>query len=136
MRNLVPSVKVASDRAPLAEFVAVDCFERVGTFLEVQDWRQYAEMLTQWASSIDSFETTVRRISELNHLVYYEIEGRHHGVTPSTWSTRSPSSSSTTTGESGTSTSTSSSPADAAPSGITGSVVASAGKFRPATEEA
>jgi hypothetical protein len=35
-------------------------------------------MLTQWASSIDSFETTVRRISELAGLVYFEIEERHH----------------------------------------------------------
>jgi len=52
-------------------------FERVGTFLEVQDWRQYTEMLTAWASSIDSFETTVCRISELPNLVYYEIEERH-----------------------------------------------------------
>ncbi len=34
-------------------------------------------MLTRWASSIDSFETSVRRISELPSLVYYEIEGRH-----------------------------------------------------------
>jgi hypothetical protein len=77
MRELVPTVKAPADWAPLAEFVAVDDFERVGTFLEVQDWGEYTVMLTRWATSIDSFETSVRRISELSDLVYYEIEERH-----------------------------------------------------------
>ncbi len=65
------------DWTALAEFVAVDDFKRVGTFLEVQDWTQYTEMLTSWASATESFETTVRRISEFGALVYYEIEERH-----------------------------------------------------------
>lgn len=75
--RLVPTVKNAYDWAPLAEFVAVDDFERVGTFMEVQDWQQYLEMLTLWASSTTRFETEVRRISELPGLVYFEIEERH-----------------------------------------------------------
>jgi hypothetical protein len=62
----------------LARFVAVEEFERVGTFLEVQDWREYTEMLTSWATSIDTFETSVRRVTEIRNLVYYEIEERHH----------------------------------------------------------
>jgi len=78
MRQLVPQVRSPSDWGPLAAFAAVEDFERIGTFLEVQDWQQYTVMLTQWASSIDSFETIVRRISEVSHLVYYEIEERHH----------------------------------------------------------
>jgi hypothetical protein len=77
MKDLVPRVEDPSDWAPLEEFIAVRDFERIGTFLEVQNWPQYAEMLTQWASSIDSFETTVHRISELPGLVYYEIEECH-----------------------------------------------------------
>ena len=77
MRGLVPSINTPTDWAPLSKFVAVDEFERVGTFLEVQNWQQYTEMITQWASGIDSFETTVRRISELPALVYYEVEERH-----------------------------------------------------------
>lgn len=77
MRGLVPAVRAPDDWAPLTPFIAVDDFERVGTFLEVQDWQQYTEMLTRWASATDSFETTVRRISETGHLVYYEIEERH-----------------------------------------------------------
>ncbi len=44
----------------------------------MQDWAQYTEMLTQWASAIATFETTVRRISEVAGLVYYEVEERHH----------------------------------------------------------
>ena len=77
IERLVPDVKFPSDWAPLAEFVAVDEFERVGTFMEVQDWQQYIEMLTQWASATTKFETTVRRVSELCGLVYFEIEERH-----------------------------------------------------------
>ena len=55
------------------------------TYIEVQNWQQYAEMLTGWAQSVDSFETTVRRVSELPELVYFDIEERHFLVTPRTW---------------------------------------------------
>jgi hypothetical protein len=77
MERLVPTVTAPADWAPLEEFVTVDDFERVGTFLEVQDWAGYTEMLTRWASSIERFETTVRRISELPGLLYFEVEERH-----------------------------------------------------------
>ncbi len=78
LRGLVTASGAQPDWAPLADFVAVDDFRRVGTFLEEQDWQQYTEMLGQWASATDSFETTVRRISEVGRLVYFEIEERHH----------------------------------------------------------
>jgi len=77
MQRLVPAITGPADWAPLAEFVAVDEFERIGTFLEVHDWQQYTQMLTQWGSSVDRFETTVRRITECDRLVYYEVEERH-----------------------------------------------------------
>jgi hypothetical protein len=77
MKRLVPAITAPADWAPLAEFVVVDEVERVGTFLEVQDWQRYTEMLTQWASATETFETTVRRISEMPGLVYFEIEERH-----------------------------------------------------------
>ena len=51
LKGLVPDVTGPTDWARLEEFVAVDEFERVGTFLEVQDWDQYTEMLTLWAST-------------------------------------------------------------------------------------
>ena len=77
MERLVPVVHRPPDWAPLTDFVAVDEFQRVGTFQEVQDWQQYIEMLTQWASATARFETTVRRVSESPGLVYFEIEERH-----------------------------------------------------------
>jgi len=70
--------EAAVDWAPLADFVAVDEFERVGTFREVQDWTQYTEMLTGWASSVDKFEACVQRITEVGNLVFLEMEERHH----------------------------------------------------------
>ena len=51
-------------------------FERVGTWLDVMNWRQYTEFLTQWAAASMGFDTTVR-VSELPGLVYLEIEERH-----------------------------------------------------------
>ena len=77
MERLVPVVHGPPDWAPLTDFVAVDEFQRVGTFQEVQDWQQYIEMLTQWASATARFETTVRRVSESPGLVYFEIKERH-----------------------------------------------------------
>ena len=77
MRELVPTVRRAEDWEPLSACVDVEDFERVGTFMERQDWRAYTELLTQWAGSIDSFETSVHRITETGNLVYYEIEERH-----------------------------------------------------------
>jgi hypothetical protein len=77
IERLVPTVTSSADWAALAEYVAVEEFERVGTFLEVQDWQQYVEMLTRWASATDAFETRVRRVSELPGLVYLEVEEGH-----------------------------------------------------------
>jgi hypothetical protein len=77
LQGLVADSGDAIDWTPLARFVASDDFERVGTFLEVQDWEEYTEMLSRWAAATDGFETSVRRISECGALVYYEIEERH-----------------------------------------------------------
>ena len=40
MERLAPSVQSVADWETLEAFVAVDDFQRVGTFLEVQDWKQ------------------------------------------------------------------------------------------------
>lgn len=77
MTRVVPSATSVEDFAPIAEYLAVDEYERVGTFLEEQDWPAYADMLLQWASGIDSFESHTRRISEVDNLVFYETEERH-----------------------------------------------------------
>ena len=78
MKDLVAAGAASGDEwAPLREFVAVDEFERIGPFLEVQDWRQYVEMLSQWSLGTTGFETTLLRVSELRGLVYVEVEERH-----------------------------------------------------------
>jgi len=77
MSGLVPTARTPADWAPLAPFVEVDDFERVGTLRERQSWSEYLEMLTRWAAATTRFETTVHRMSEVARLVYYEIEERH-----------------------------------------------------------
>jgi len=78
MEGLVADGDAPEDWTALADFVAVDEFQRVGTFREVQDWQRYTSMLTQWASSVDKFEASVQRITEAANLVFFEIEERHH----------------------------------------------------------
>jgi len=81
VKRLVKAAKdpgfTAADWAPLAGFVATGEFERVGTWMEVMNWQQYTEFMTQWASSSMGFDTVLRRISELPGLVYLELEERH-----------------------------------------------------------
>jgi limonene-1,2-epoxide hydrolase len=77
LASLVPSATTPEDWQPLTELVAVDKFERHGTFLEVHDWAGYLTMLSRWAGSVDRFETTVHRITNAGRLVFYEIEERH-----------------------------------------------------------
>ncbi len=80
VKRVVPATKepgfTPAGWAPLAELVAVDEFERVGTWLEVMNWREYTDFLTKWASATE-FETTLRRISEVRNLVYLEVQERH-----------------------------------------------------------
>jgi hypothetical protein len=71
------AVKALEDWAPLASLVNVAEFERVGTRREVQNWQEYTELLTRWGGAIETFETTVQRVSELPGLVYFAAEERH-----------------------------------------------------------
>ena len=77
VRSLVSTAKSPEDFAPMGEFLAIDEFERMGPFLDVQDWPQYTEMVNGWAQGVQSFETTVRRVAELSNRVYFEVEERH-----------------------------------------------------------
>lgn len=80
MTAAVRTAETADDFAPVAEFLNVAEFERVGTFMEVQDWPTYAAFLAGWASAIDTFESHTRRITEVGNLAFYETEERHfHG---------------------------------------------------------
>jgi len=74
---LAAGVKSSADYAPVAEFVAVDQFKRVGAYLEELDWAAYTEFLTGWASGGTQFEFTQFHITEIGNAVFQEIEERH-----------------------------------------------------------
>lgn len=61
--------------ADLAALVNVEEFERVGNFLEVVNWREYAEMLTNWAIS-SQWECSFKRVTEVGNVVFLELEER------------------------------------------------------------
>jgi hypothetical protein len=71
-------IKSPSDWDPVAEFVAVNEFKRVGAYLEELDWEEYCAFLTGWASGGTEFEFTEFHISEVGNAVFQEIEERHH----------------------------------------------------------
>ena len=74
---LAAGVTSPADYAPVAEFVAVDQFKRVGAYLEELDWAAYTEFLTGWASGGTRFEFTQFHITEVGDAVFQEIEERH-----------------------------------------------------------
>lgn len=65
----------AGSWAPLAEFVAVDEFTRVGPFKEVMNWDDYVTFLTNWAASSE-WECSFKRITEASGVVFLELEER------------------------------------------------------------
>jgi hypothetical protein len=75
---MAAGVTAPSDWDPVAEFVAVDEFKRVGAYLEVLDWPDYCKFLTGWASGGTRFEMTEFYITEVGNAVFQEIEERHH----------------------------------------------------------
>jgi hypothetical protein len=61
--------------AELTAMVNTREFERVGNFLEVMNWDDYAGMLTDWAVT-SGWEFTFKRITEVGRLVFQELEER------------------------------------------------------------
>jgi hypothetical protein len=61
--------------AELEAMVNAREFERVGNFLEVVNWDEYAEMLANWAIS-SQWECSFKRITEVGRLVFQELEER------------------------------------------------------------
>jgi hypothetical protein len=64
--------------AALAEFAAVDEFERVGNFKEVMTWAHYAAFLAAWMPTAE-WDCSFRRITEASNRVFLELE-EHAGV--------------------------------------------------------
>jgi hypothetical protein len=75
---MAAGVTSPADWEPVAEFVAVDQFKRVGAYLEELDWPEYCRFLTSWASGGTRFEMTQFHITEVGDAVFQEIEERHH----------------------------------------------------------
>lgn len=74
---LAKGIRTPEDWAPVAEFVDVASFKRVGAYLEELDWPAYTEFLTGWASGGTQFEFTEFHRSEVGGAVFQEIEERH-----------------------------------------------------------
>jgi hypothetical protein len=74
---MAAGIKQPSDWDPVAAFVAVDEFKRVGAYLEVLDWDAYTKFLTGWAQGGTQFEFTEFYITEAGNAVFQEIEERH-----------------------------------------------------------
>ena len=66
------------DWEPVAEFVDVAEFKRVGAYLEEFNWPEYRKFLTGWVGGGTRFEMTVFRITEIGDTVFQEIEERHY----------------------------------------------------------
>lgn len=57
----------------MAELFDTEKFGRIGPFLDEQNWRQYLDMLTRWATTTE-FYSKFRRISVSGRLVFLEVE--------------------------------------------------------------
>lgn len=75
---LAAGVKSPEDWAPMAEYLAVDEFKRVGAYLEELDYRSYCEFLTSWAAGGTRFEMTEFYSTEVGNALFQEIEERHY----------------------------------------------------------
>lgn len=64
--------------APMAQYLAVDEFKRVGAYLEELDYDAYCRFLTEWAAGGTRFEMTEFHSTEVGRSVFQEIEERHY----------------------------------------------------------
>ena len=74
---LAAGVKAPEDWAPMAAYLAVDQFKRVGAYLEELDYADYCAFLTGWAAGGTRFEYTEFHVTEVGDAVFQEIEERH-----------------------------------------------------------
>jgi hypothetical protein len=75
---LAAGVTAPEDWAPVARFVDVERFKRVGAYLEELDWADYTRFLTGWSSGGTRFEMTQFHVTEVGDAVFQEIEERHY----------------------------------------------------------
>src|ERR1700733_11098200 len=75
---MAAGVRSPLDWEPVAEFVDVDEFKRVGAYLEELNWPDFRKFLTGWVGGGRRFEMTVFHITEIGNAVFQEIEERHY----------------------------------------------------------
>ena len=75
---MAAGVRSPLDWEPVAEFLDVDEFKRVGAYLEEFNWPDYRKFLTGWVGGGTRFEMTVFHITEIGNAVFQEIEERHY----------------------------------------------------------
>jgi hypothetical protein len=75
---IAAGVRSPLDWEPVAEFVDVDEFKRVGAYLEELNWPDFRKFLTGWVQGGTRFEMTVFYITEIGNAVFQEIEERHY----------------------------------------------------------
>jgi hypothetical protein len=75
---LADGVTKPEDWEPMAHYLAVGEFRRVGAYLEEFDYAEYCAFLTGWAAGGTRFEYTEFHVSEVGDAVFQEIEERHH----------------------------------------------------------
>lgn len=76
-RVLAAGVQSPADWAPMAEYLAVDEFKRVGAYLEELNYSDYCDFLTAWAAGGTRFEMTEFHVTEVGNTLFQEIEERH-----------------------------------------------------------
>jgi len=75
---LAAGVNSPADWAPMAEYLALPEFKRVGAYLEELDYKAYCEFLTAWAAGGTRFEMTEFHSTEVGNALFQEIEERHY----------------------------------------------------------
>jgi len=67
---LARGVKSPEDWAPMAAFLDVASFKRVGAYLEELDYEQYCAFLTGWAAGGTRFEMTEFHVTEVGDALF------------------------------------------------------------------
>ncbi|HYD48575.1 MAG TPA: hypothetical protein VEB21_09515 [Terriglobales bacterium] len=75
---LAKGVNAPSDWAPMAQYLDVDRFKRVGAYLEELSYEDYCKFLTGWAAGGTRFEMTEFHSTEVGNTLFQEIEERHY----------------------------------------------------------
>lgn len=75
---LAKGITCEADWDPVAAFIDVGSFKRVGAYLEELDWPAYKGFLTGWAAGGTQFTFDELHITEVGDAVFQEIVEHHH----------------------------------------------------------